>query len=423
MPVDATSPDVPDALHAVVPDVRTLLDAVGCSRACPAGTDVRSMVVALSEDRYSDAYRFARSRNPFASTCGRACDAPCQSSCLRAGLDEPVQIRLLERFVCELYGPESVQPVEFSLSCSDLYKFRHESAISCRVAIIGAGPAGLTAAHDLALLGHRCEVFERSERAGGRLVAMPPSLLHPSVLDAEIAAILSLGIILHLSTRVDPISWAGLLEEGFDAVIVATGGGESPSPLPGLFAAGNLILGPSPFVHAIADGSRVAREVHSFLTGEHLKEWQTAVLVPVQVRERVRRRSRPGEAAVRPPVVDLPAAGGEVLSIETSLPEADALSEAGRCVDCHRSAVIDAARCTACGVCVDICPEDALRVVSGSQVAFEGEAPSPHGLSVLLKDAARCTRCGWCSVACPERAITMQVLEAARYVLEGEIQK
>ncbi|MEJ5299290.1 MAG: 4Fe-4S ferredoxin, partial [Armatimonadota bacterium] len=113
--MDSASPDVPDALHAVVPDVRTLLDAVGCSRACPVGTDVRGMVVALSEGRYADAYRFARSRNPFASTCGRACDAPCQASCLRAGLDEPVQIRLLERFVCELYGPESVQPAEFSL--------------------------------------------------------------------------------------------------------------------------------------------------------------------------------------------------------------------------------------------------------------------------------------------------------------------
>jgi ferredoxin len=243
------------------------------------------------------------------------------------------------------------------------------------------------------------------------------------VLDAEIAAILRLGTTLHLSTHVDPLARAGLLEEGFDAVIVATGGGESPSSSLGLFPAGNLVLGPSPFVHAIADGSRVAREVHAFLTGEHLQERQTAVLVPAEVRERVRPRSRPGGAAVRPPVVDLPAAGGEVHSIETSLPEADALAEAGRCVDCHRSAVIDAARCTACGICVDICPEDALSVVPESRVAFEGEAPSAHGLSVLLKDADRCTRCGWCSPACPERAITVQVLEAARDVLPGEIQE
>lgn len=423
MPVDSASPDLPDALHAVVPDVQTLIDAVGCSRACPVGTDVRGMVVALSEGRYADAYRFARSRNPFASTCGRVCDAPCQASCLRAALDEPVQIRLLERFVCELYGPESVQPAEFSLFCSALYGFRRQSITTGRVAIIGAGPAGLTAAHDLVLMGHHCEVFERLERPGGRLAAIPPSLLHPSVLDAEIAAILRLGTTLHLSTHVDPLARAGLLEEGFDAVIVATGGGESPSPSLGLFPAGNLVLGPSPFVHAIADGSRVAREVHAFLTGEHLQEQQTAVLIPAEVRERVRPRSRPGGTAVRLPVVDLPAAGGEILSIETSLPEADALAEAGRCVDCHRSAVIDAARCTACDVCVEICPEDALSVVPESRVAFEGEAPSAHGLSVLLKDADRCTRCGWCSAACPERAITVQVLEAARDVLPGEIQE
>ncbi|BCW97431.1 MAG: hypothetical protein KatS3mg024_0258 [Armatimonadota bacterium] len=419
MPVYSSSPDVPDALHAVVPDVRTLLDAVGCSRACPVGTDVRGMVVALSEGRYADAYRFARSRNPFASTCGRVCDAPCQASCLRAGLDEPVQIRLLERFVCELYGPESVQRADFSLSCSALYGFGSQSCTVGRVAIIGAGPAGLTAAHDLTLLGHRCEVFEGSERAGGRLAALPPRLLHPSVLDAEIAAILSLGITLHLSSQVDPIAWPGLLEEGFDAVIVATGGGESPSPLPGLFAAGNLVLGPSPFVNTIADGSRVAREVHRFLTGVHLEQQHTIVLIPVEGRDRVRRRSRPGKAAVRPPVVDLPAAG----QVEVSLPEADVVAEAGRCVDCHRSAVIDGTMCTACGVCVDICPEDALSLVPESKVAFAEKAPSARGLSVLLKDADRCTRCGWCSVACPEGAITMQVLEAARDILTREIQE
>ncbi len=378
------------------------------------------MVVAVAEGRYLDAYRHARSRNPFASSCGRACDAPCERSCLRAGLDEAVRIRLLERFVCELFGPESVQGADFSLSCSYLHRIRLDSCTPGRVAIVGAGPAGLTAAHDLALLGHRCEVFEKADRAGGRLARLPASVLHPSVLDAEVAAILCLGITLHLSSPVSSGERCGLLASGFDAVIVASGEAV-PQDLPaGVFHTGETPPADGSFVHAVAAGSRAAREVHAFLTGRHLHERRTSVLVPLEALERVRPVSRPGGSAVAPPVVWLGCAPGEEVCLEASLPESDALDEAARCVDCHRSAVIEADVCTGCGVCVDICPEDALRVLPSSRVGMTGDGAGFSAQSLLLKDAGRCTRCGWCSAACPEGAISMQVLEVARDAVAKE---
>ena len=375
------------------------------------------MVVAAAGGRYADAYRAARARNPFASSCGRACDAPCQSACLRAGLDEAVQIRLLERFVCELYGPESVQPVQFSISCSDLFNIGPKPLTPPRVAVVGAGPAGLTAAHDLALLGHHCEVFERLHRPGGRLAAMPPSLLHPSVLEAEIAAILSLGIVLHLGSPVGADRWASLLNEGFDAVIVAAGSEQAIPAVRGVFAAWCPLPESAPFVYAVAGGSRAAREVHAFLTGERLEERRTSALLPERPGSRLRALSRPGAAPVPVPVAAVPRDRERARPLEVALPKGHARAAAARCVDCHRWPVVDGARCTACGVCVDICPEAALRVAPSSQVRLAGSSAPPEAPSVLVLDADRCTRCGWCSAACPEDAISMRVLECSRDIV------
>jgi formate dehydrogenase beta subunit len=116
-----------------------------CMMACPAHTNAGRYVALIAEGRFEEAYRFARDPNPLASICGRVCAHPCESACRRGEIDKPIQIRALKRFLTERHGPESKNfkpsPVE------------KQPALPFKVAIIGAGPVGLSAAHDLALMG------------------------------------------------------------------------------------------------------------------------------------------------------------------------------------------------------------------------------------------------------------------------------
>ncbi|MBI4581335.1 MAG: 4Fe-4S ferredoxin, partial [Planctomycetes bacterium] len=163
---------------------------ISCQVACPVHTDARGYVRAIAAGDFERAYLIARGPNPFASICGRVCGAPCEAACRRGKVprvdadgrfvanDRPVSIRALKRFVCERHGPES-RPREEVLTAlrSHLPEVAADaeemaallragisgdlvSADGERVAIIGAGPAGLSAAHDLALLGFRPVVFE-----------------------------------------------------------------------------------------------------------------------------------------------------------------------------------------------------------------------------------------------------------------------
>ena len=129
-----------------------------CMAACPVNTESGRYVALIAEGKYREAYHIARRPNPFASICGRICAAPCEPACRRANLDEPISIRALKRFVCERFGVESMV---------DLEKLREVFGTSVKkngikVAVIGAGPAGMSCAHDLALLGYEVTVFEVS---------------------------------------------------------------------------------------------------------------------------------------------------------------------------------------------------------------------------------------------------------------------
>jgi formate dehydrogenase beta subunit len=220
---------MPQDFPVDLPDANYFARQVLCREACPVRTDSGGYVQAISEGRYEDAYIIARTPNPFASICGRVCAAPCEAKCRRGALDAAVSIRALKRFVCEQFGVESEQ---FDLG--RVYpKFAERSGKppgnGRKVAVIGGGPAGLSCAHELALLGFAPTVFEAQALAGGMLVlGVPEYRLPREIVQAEIDAIESLGVALHLNAKLGrDFSLASLKEQGFEAVFLGIGAHKS----------------------------------------------------------------------------------------------------------------------------------------------------------------------------------------------------
>ena len=220
------------------------IEMVKCRHACPVHTDACGYVTAIAEGRYEDAYRIARSTNPFASICGRVCGAPCEANCRRGSLDAPVSIRPLKRFVTERFGPERGD-----------YTLHREAANLAmlppdrggpegfpeRVAVIGAGVSGLTVAHDLVRIGYKVTVFEAEDEPGGMLTAGVPVFRLPrELVRHEINAILSLGVELKCNMRLGrDFSIAALRAEGYRAIFLGIGLPKGRKlPLPGVETSG-----------------------------------------------------------------------------------------------------------------------------------------------------------------------------------------
>jgi NADH-quinone oxidoreductase subunit F len=192
----------------------TALVRAPCQNACPAGVDVPGFVSLVGEGRYSDAMKWHRDRNPLASICARVCFHPCESKCRRVTLDTPVAIRGIKRFMVD-------QPVDLELP-----EMRPVAANANRkVAIIGGGPAGLSAAYFLARLGYTPTVFEAESKAGGMLVQTIPAYRLPRErLEAEIKLIESMGVTILTDKRLGrDFTLNGLRGEGYQAVFLGIG--------------------------------------------------------------------------------------------------------------------------------------------------------------------------------------------------------
>jgi formate dehydrogenase beta subunit len=257
---------------------------ISCQRACPVHTDARGYVRAIAEGRFEDAYLIARGPNPFASICGRVCGAPCEAACRRGQVprvdddgrfvskDRPIAIRALKRFACEIAGPEARPPdavldalrdhapsvVSDADEMAALLRAAHTGDVvpgdGQRVAIIGAGPAGLSAAHDLALLGFTPIVFESEPVAAGMLaVGVPAYRLPREVIAQEVAVIKALGVEIRCGVTVGrDVSFADLRRD-HAALIVAVGAKSSRAlGLPG--ERGPRVYGGVDLLRAVALG-------------------------------------------------------------------------------------------------------------------------------------------------------------------------
>lgn len=222
-----------------IPDIEFWKSLVPCQMACPIHTDAGRYVQLIAEQRYEEAYLTARSPNPFASVCGRVCAAPCEDWCRRGKIDAPVSIRALKRFVTEKYGVESVTPDKqdelFAGKSEPGNKWlwhlpmqievRKNIVKNKKVAVIGSGPAGLSCAHDLALMGYHVTVFEASSVAGGMLRhGIPEYRLSRSLIEKEIGKIRFLGVeLMYNAPLTEKFGLRELKAQGFESVFISVG--------------------------------------------------------------------------------------------------------------------------------------------------------------------------------------------------------
>lgn len=271
-------------LRAELPEASYQRQLISCQQACPVGTDARGYVRAIAEGRFDEAYLIARGPNPFASICGRICGAPCEAACRRGriprtdadgrfvGLDRPIAIRALKRFACDAWRLDERSSGEIlealrqapAAVCAGAEEMaallrakmegRFEPAKGERVAIIGAGPAGLSAAHDLALLGLRPIVYEiEPEPAGMLAYGVPEYRLPRDLIRREVDVIRALGVEIHCGVEVGKdISFKEVRDRS--SALILTVGAKRPRSLglPGEQGPGSF--GGVDFLRAVARG-------------------------------------------------------------------------------------------------------------------------------------------------------------------------
>jgi heterodisulfide reductase subunit A len=183
-----------------------------CQMACPIRQDVRGYMKLIAEGRYREALELVREANALPSVCGYICHHPCEAACTRGRVDDPLSIRSLKMFVAD-YGDGHLNPPA------------REKAKNKKIAIIGSGPAGLTAAHELGKKGYEVEMIELYAEPGGMLAwAIPRFRLPREVLKRDIDYIRKLGVTIRTGiTFGRDMTWSDLQKNGVHAVIVATG--------------------------------------------------------------------------------------------------------------------------------------------------------------------------------------------------------
>jgi formate dehydrogenase major subunit len=185
-----------------------------CKMACPAGIDIQGFIAHIANEQYDMALKLIKDSNPLPLVCGRVCPRFCEEKCRRNIVDEPVAINALKRFVSDI-DMDSGHP--FKPEC--------KTDTGHKVAIIGGGPAGLTAAYYLAIEGHRVTIFESSPKLGGMLrYGIPEYRLPKAILDKEIKTITDLCEEVHLNTQMGKnFTMDSLKKEGYKAIFIALG--------------------------------------------------------------------------------------------------------------------------------------------------------------------------------------------------------
>lgn len=254
-------------------DASYFRESIKCQNACPVGTDACGYVRAIAHGDFERAYLIARGPNPLASICGRVCGAPCEVACRRCNIDQPVSIRALKRFVTEDFTVKSggFEPSELLRNVIDSTKWRsrlsrEDLAILAeafdnrelhpptgeKVAIIGSGPAGLAAGHDLALMGFRPTIYELEPIPAGMLaLGIPEYRLPRDLIKAEIEVIKHLGVEIICNMEVGKDISFDKIRKAHAATVIAVGAKRSRNlSIPGHNGIG--VLGGVDILRAVA---------------------------------------------------------------------------------------------------------------------------------------------------------------------------
>ena len=187
-----------------------ITQAIPCVALCPAGVDIPGYIALVNEGRYADAVRLIRKDNPFPTACTLICEHPCEARCRRSMFDTAVNIRGLKRFAVDNAGVVPAPP------CA--------AATGKRVAIVGGGPSGLSAAYFLSLMGHKCVVYEMKSKLGGMLRYGIPNYRFPRErLQEDIDCVLSTGVEVKYNTKIGENFSIKDLRDQYDAVYIAIG--------------------------------------------------------------------------------------------------------------------------------------------------------------------------------------------------------
>lgn len=375
-----------------------------CEARCPLRVDAHLYVQLAKAGRFREALQTVREKLPFPGILGYVCTHPCELHCKRLELDRAIRIRDIKRFLAE---SEDGEP-EHILS---LAPKRAQT-----VAVVGAGPAGLLAAHDLRRAGFDVTLFEKHRELGGCLTTRIPEWRLPAVVrNRDLSIIGALGIEVRTGVRLGKDLSLAELRARHDAVLLATGfaGGQEllrsgagaleatardtlkADPLTcgtsddGLFVAGDAMSGPTSVIDAMALGRRAAESVRRFIDGEELAASRSPIQPPpllweLGIDEGERRRRE------RTPVLLQPA--------PEAMTEKEVRGEAERCLDCS------------CDRCVRDCEFLARHCSSPRDLARRVAA----GIDGHLETIYSCNVCGLCATLCPVDLDTGELMLAAR---------
>ena len=449
MKIDTTHPEVRDARKAALELL--LGDHLGdcegpCQRTCPASMNIPLMVRQIAAGKFADALMTVKKHIPLPAVLGRICPAPCEKACRRKQVDEAVSICNLKRYVADI---DLALSIPYAPECS--------ADTGKKVAIVGAGPAGLTAAYYLRQYGHACTVIDEQDAPGGALRSkIPEAQLPRSVLDAEIETIRALGVEFRMSTCVGRDVAMADLKRDFDAVVLATGPIADPAATPygvemakrgikvdaatnatsdpGVFAGGAAVAGGKMAVKAVGDGKATAFSVDQMLrgvevTGEH--KCFNSMLGKIKEEE---------VAEFMKDVESGPGAALEIGALE-GFAEANAKKESTRCLHCdcrkpescslrrysdeyeakqnhyrgperqnfenirqHADVIYEPGKCISCGICVHItrreCEPLGLSFIGRGFSARVG-VPFDDSLADALRKTAKL-----CVESCPTGALS-----------------
>ncbi len=374
-----------------------------CVARCPLGVDARGYVQLALTGRNRDALQLIRRRLPFPGILGYVCSHPCELHCKRLDTDRAIRVRDIKRFLAE-WEPG---PPRHLVDC--------EADRPEKIAVVGAGPAGLIAAHDLRRLGYRVTVVEGADRLGGCLVEkIPPWRLPPAVVERDLTVIAALGIETWTGVMIGRDLALDDLRREHEVVALMPGFSGAAellrseprlradprgvlevdaelwtTPIEGVFAGGDAVVGPSTVVEAMAVGRLVARAIHGVLTGSPQDAGRSGLVPPpllweleISEVERLERAPVPLALEPSPPPMD----------------PSEVVAEAERCLACSCSACVDE-----CEFLHSYCssPKELARQVGGD-------------LSGHLRMVYSCNLCGLCRVVCPVDLDTGELLRAAR---------